>query len=108
VTQFCFIYFYASLLVSQFSELRKLTRNLASLFGNTCTCEQAFSRTKQNKSKFLSRITDGHLHDVLRWNQKLILLRSADRPKFHISKVTLRYFHCNVEFCVGYGRGVPV
>jgi hypothetical protein len=58
--------FYASLPVSRFSELRKLARNLASAFGSTYTCEQAFSRMKQKKSKFHSRISDVHLHDVMR------------------------------------------
>jgi len=37
------------------SMLRKLSRNLASAFGSTHTCEQAFKLLKQNKSKFRSR-----------------------------------------------------
>jgi predicted PolB exonuclease-like 3'-5' exonuclease len=59
------ITFYASLPLSRFSDLRKLARNLASVSGSTYTCEQAFSRMKQNKSKFRSRITDVHAHDVM-------------------------------------------
>jgi hypothetical protein len=33
---------------------------------HTHTCEQIFSRMKRNKSNFLSRISDMHLHYVLR------------------------------------------
>jgi hypothetical protein len=36
------------------------------VFGSTYTCEQAFSRMNQNKSKYHSRIIDAHLHDVTR------------------------------------------
>jgi hypothetical protein len=66
---------------------------------------------KQNKLKFRSRITDVHLYDVMwigikKWNQMLILLQSKGRPKFHINKVSLSYFYCNVQFCVGYGRDI--
>jgi hypothetical protein len=43
------IAFYASLPVSQFSELLKLAQNLASVFGSTYTREQAFSHMKQNQ-----------------------------------------------------------
>lgn len=46
---------YASLLVSLFSELRKLEQSLASVFDSTYTREQAFPRMKQNKWKFRSR-----------------------------------------------------
>jgi hypothetical protein len=59
---------YASLPVSQF---RKLTRNLASVFGSIYTCEQAFSCMKQNNSKFSSSITYVHLHDSdVNWHFK--------------------------------------
>jgi hypothetical protein len=36
----------------------------------------------------------------------LILVRNEGRPKFHIDKVSLGYFYCNVEFCIGHGRGI--
>jgi hypothetical protein len=36
----------------------------------------------------------------------LILLQSKDRPKFHINKISLFYFYCNVQFCVGYGTDI--
>jgi hypothetical protein len=67
---------------------------------------------KQNKSKFRSGITDMHLH-VMMWIgisemelNVLILFRSKGRPKFHINKVRLGYFCCNVQFCVSYVRDV--
>jgi hypothetical protein len=36
----------------------------------------------------------------------LILLWSKGRPKFHINKLSLSYFYCNVQFCVGCGREI--
>jgi len=72
MTQFCVVVstrklqlpFYASFPMSRFYELRKLTGNLPSVFGSTCTCEQTFSHMKQNKSKVRSVITYVHLCDV--------------------------------------------
>jgi hypothetical protein len=61
--------FYASLSVSQFSELCKLEQYLAGAFGSTSIHEQAFSCMKQNKLKFCSGIIDVHLHDV-NWHFK--------------------------------------
>jgi hypothetical protein len=58
--------FYASLPVSWFSELGKLARNLARVFGSMYACEQAFSHMKEKKLKFHSRITDVILHDAMR------------------------------------------
>jgi hypothetical protein len=112
MTQFCVLVstqsVHGSLAVSRFFELRKLTRNMASEFGSTLRVHvnRLFSRVKQNKWKFRSRISDMHLHDVMRngfqkWNEMLIFLRSKGRPNFHINKVS-----CNVQFCVGYGRGI--
>jgi hypothetical protein len=36
----------------------------------------------------------------------LILVRSKGSPKFHINEVSLRYFYCNVQLCVGHGREI--
>jgi hypothetical protein len=36
----------------------------------------------------------------------LILLWSKDKPNFHINNMSLGYFYCNVQFCVGYGRDI--
>jgi hypothetical protein len=47
------ITFYASLTASQFSELRKSARNLASVLGSTYTCEQPFSYMKQKNLNFV-------------------------------------------------------
>jgi len=50
VTQFCVaVTIYTSVAASQFSELHKLSHFVA----HTYTCEQAFSRVKQNKSKYV-------------------------------------------------------
>jgi hypothetical protein len=49
LTRKILITFYASLPVFRLSQLRKLARNLATVLGSTYTCEQTFSRTKQNK-----------------------------------------------------------
>jgi len=57
---------YAALAVSWFSELRKSARNLTNTFGSASTRKQVFSGMKQNKLMFRSRVTDAHLHDVMR------------------------------------------
>jgi hypothetical protein len=36
----------------------------------------------------------------------LILVRSKGRPKFHRNKISLGYFYCDIQFCVGYGGGM--
>jgi hypothetical protein len=74
------IIFYASLPVSQFS---KLAWNLASLFGSTYTCGQAFSHMKQNKLKFHSTMTDVHLHDVMQTGISDSLLEQRQAHVLH-------------------------
>ena len=39
---------------------------MLTVFGSTYICEQTFSRMKIAKSKIRSRLTDKHLHDILR------------------------------------------
>jgi hypothetical protein len=85
--------------------------SVASVLGSTYTCEQVFSHIKQKKLKLCSRFTDMHLHDVMQigishTEPNVILLQSKGRPKFHISKVNLGYFYCNVQFRVGHGRDI--
>jgi hypothetical protein len=59
------------------------------VFGSLYTCDQAFSGTKQNVSKFHSRITIMHLYDVMRLGiSKMELVNSLAEQKR--SKV-LRY-----------------
>jgi hypothetical protein len=36
----------------------------------------------------------------------LILLWGKGRHKFLIYKLSLGYFYCKVQFCVGYGRDI--
>jgi hypothetical protein len=63
--QLPFIIFHAILREPRLSELRKLTRNLESVFGGTYTCEQTFACIKQNNVKFRLRISDVHLNDAM-------------------------------------------
>jgi hypothetical protein len=63
--QLAFVTFYATLPQPRLSELRKLARNLESVFGGTCTCENTLSRIKQNKLKFRPRFSDVHLNDAM-------------------------------------------
>ena len=39
---------------------------MMSLFGSTYICEQTFSYMKFNKSVHRARLTDNHMHDILR------------------------------------------
>ena len=58
---------YCTLLTpAKYPVLRKNALKMMSLFGSTFVCEQTFSRMKCNKSVHRSRLTDNHLHDILR------------------------------------------
>ncbi|XP_068118264.1 general transcription factor II-I repeat domain-containing protein 2-like [Hyperolius riggenbachi] len=58
--------FYASLASETYPNLRKHALKMATIFGSTYVCEQTFSRMKHLKSPTRSRITDAHLHHLLR------------------------------------------
>ncbi|KAF0728337.1 general transcription factor II-I repeat domain-containing protein 2-like, partial [Aphis craccivora] len=49
-----------------FSALRDIMMKMATVFGSTYICEQIFSQMKQTKSVHRSRLTDEHLHSILR------------------------------------------
>lgn len=60
------IEFYKGLSPSTYPALRQHAIRMASLFGSTYICEKTFSTMAINKSKLRSRLTDAHLHAVLR------------------------------------------
>ncbi|KAJ4940318.1 hypothetical protein JOQ06_026626 [Pogonophryne albipinna] len=60
------IEFYKGLSASTYHALRQHAIRMASLFGSTYICEKTFSTMAINKSKLRSRLTDAHLHAVLR------------------------------------------
>lgn len=58
--------FYRSLEKEKFPLMRSHAKIMISLFGSTYICEQTFSLLTLNKSRMRTKITDSHLHDVLR------------------------------------------
>ncbi|XP_041447439.1 general transcription factor II-I repeat domain-containing protein 2-like [Xenopus laevis] len=58
--------FYASLPFETYLNLRNHALKMATIFGSTYVCEQTFSRMKNLKSPTRSRLTDAHLHHLLR------------------------------------------
>ena len=58
--------FYASLPSETYPNLRNHALKMATIFGSTYVCEQTFSRMKHLKSPTRSRLTDAHLHHLLR------------------------------------------
>ncbi|XP_056466863.1 uncharacterized protein LOC130405723 [Gadus chalcogrammus] len=60
------IEFYKGLSPATLPALRQHANRMVSVFGSTYICEKTFSTMAINKSKLRSRLTDGHLHDVLR------------------------------------------
>ena len=58
--------FYSCLPISTFPELRRFAQKLTVVFASTFICEQTFSIVKYRKNKHSSRLSDEHLHAVLR------------------------------------------
>ncbi|XP_077137137.1 general transcription factor II-I repeat domain-containing protein 2-like [Ranitomeya variabilis] len=58
--------FYASLPSETYPNVRNHALKMATIFGSTYVCEQTFSRMKHLKSPTRSRLTDVHLHHLLR------------------------------------------
>uniref|UniRef100_A0A8C4UDT3 Uncharacterized protein n=1 Tax=Falco tinnunculus TaxID=100819 RepID=A0A8C4UDT3_FALTI len=58
--------FYASLPSKTYHNLGNHALKIATIFGSTYVCEQTFSRMKHLKSPIRSRLTDEHLHHLLR------------------------------------------
>ncbi|KAL3859345.1 hypothetical protein ACJMK2_009570 [Sinanodonta woodiana] len=57
---------YASLPSETYPNLRNHALKMATIFSSTYVCEQTFSRMKHLKSPTKSRLTDAHLHHLLR------------------------------------------
>jgi hypothetical protein len=60
------VQFYSSLCEKKFSKIKYFAKQMLSVFGSTYICEQTFSLMKYRKSKYASRLTDGHLNAILR------------------------------------------
>lgn len=58
--------FYASLPSETYPNIRNHALKMVTIFGSTYVCEQTFSRMKHLKSPTRSRLTDAHLHHLLR------------------------------------------
>lgn len=58
--------FYQSLDTAQFPNLSREALKMVSMFGSTYICEQVFSQMKLHKSSLRTRLTDQHLHAILR------------------------------------------
>lgn len=57
--------FFAELPAS-FSKIKNIAAKYFSMFGSNYVCEQAFSHMRKIKNPYRSRLTDDHLHHVLR------------------------------------------
>ncbi|KAF0759342.1 general transcription factor II-I repeat domain-containing protein 2A-like, partial [Aphis craccivora] len=58
--------FYSSLCETKFSKIKYFAKKMLTIFRSTYICEQTFSLMKYRKSKYASRLTDGHLNAILR------------------------------------------
>ncbi|XP_049457624.1 EPM2A-interacting protein 1-like [Epinephelus fuscoguttatus] len=92
------IEFYKGLSPSTYPALRQHAVRMVSLFGSTYICEKTFSTMAINKSKLRSRLTDGHLHAVLRiaTTEMEPDIRGivANRKQHHISHANKKRFSC--------------
>jgi hypothetical protein len=58
--------FYKCISHSKFPNIKRLATKMLTGFGSAYICEQTFSRMELIKSKFLTRMTNDHLHQCLR------------------------------------------
>eukprot|EP00102_Acyrthosiphon_pisum_P016426 XP_008187389.1 PREDICTED: general transcription factor II-I repeat domain-containing protein 2B-like [Acyrthosiphon pisum] len=51
--------------IDNYSNLKQLAINLATMFGSTYICEASFSKINFLKNKYRTKLTDSHLEDTL-------------------------------------------
>ena len=61
-------------------QLRTQAAQMLSMFDSTYSCEQLFSMMKVNKTPYRSRLTEEHLHSVLRISSAQSLTQDFDEP----------------------------
>lgn len=64
--QLSLVDFYRQLDKGRFPEIQTFAQKMLSLFGSTYLCEQTFSVMNLNNNRMRSRLSDSHLHDILR------------------------------------------
>ncbi|XP_060137961.1 general transcription factor II-I repeat domain-containing protein 2-like isoform X2 [Zootoca vivipara] len=81
--------FYASLPSETYLNLRNHALKFAAIFGSTYVCEQTFSQLKRLKSSTGSRLTDEHLHHLLR----LAVTKMEPDIDYLVSQKQVHTFH---------------
>ena len=69
---------FARFIPDAMAELRTQAAQTLSMFGNTYLCERLFSLMKLNKTSHRSRLTDQHLHSILRISSAQSLTPNID------------------------------
>ena len=59
-------------------QLHTQAAQMLSMFGSTYLCEQLFSRIKLNKTPHRSRLTNEHLHSILRLSSSQNVIQGID------------------------------
>ena len=75
-------------LPEEYIDFKKFAAGMFSVFGSTYICEQTFSKMKLVKSKLRSRLTDEHLHQILRLsvtNIEIDIAKLANNIQYQIS-----------------------
>lgn len=62
-----------------YTKMTAFASKILCMFGTTYLCEQAFSVMNINKSKVRNRLTQGHLHDIMKIATAQKLVPDVDR-----------------------------